>query len=271
MMNRNLPSFSLALYGWHEQFDYGILLPVFEKYFDNLSLKPNSCSVSRRGVDEVKAFSFKTVKNRIASGQLKDLATLSLDNLADKSDKQSHIVAMGVNESFPDPYGTQIDQHAIFINAVSDLNHSKDLALTFLRDVVSYVTPVYGYSLELPLSHDPYFYSLGMFAREERMWAEASAWQNASHAAIRGTKHREGYFRHVFEINVLSPNHLKKQIDGVSFENWVEQSGHGQLEKLNEIVWLWTVPKPDRIRAAQALQRNGLLTAPEGFESELIG
>ena len=36
-------------------------------------------------------------------------------------------------------------------------------------------------------------------------------------------------------------------------------------------VWVWFVPREDRIRVANVLQFSGLLTAPAGFENERIG
>jgi hypothetical protein len=271
-MNNDLSSFSISLHGWDEKIDFGQLLPVFGKYFHVAGIEPNLSDFRTRESGRVQVLAYQTVLKRISSGQLRGLSELSLYHLADKADKQSHIFAISLGESLPDrQMDNRTDQNGFFINGVTSLETAKVLAFEFIQDILGYVSPVYGYSLQMPLSYDPAFFSAGMFAREERMRPEIDAWQEASHAAIGGTKHREGFFRHVFEFNILSSPHVLNKIDGQTFESWVGQHRLGKLENLNNKVWLWTVPKSERIRAAKALQRNGLLTAPKGFENELIG
>jgi hypothetical protein len=71
--------------------------------------------------------------------------------------------------------------------------------------------------------------------------------------------------------SVAEPPHIRNRVGGIPFPEWVAEPGHGRLEQWKEDVWVWFVPREDRIRCANILQFNGLLTAPEGFENELIG
>jgi hypothetical protein len=64
---------------------------------------------------------------------------------------------------------------------------------------------------------------------------------------------------------------MTKRVGNKEFADWVTEPGHGVLEKWKDDVWVWFVPKEHRIRVAYILQFNGLLTAPAGFENELIG
>lgn len=261
---KKLPSFSLVMHGWDQKIDLERLLPCFEKFFARVGVKPETGSVKGAPPAEMKSYSYHTIKQRIADGRIKKLQTLSLLHLSDKSDKGSEDFALDVNDS----YGRQ---EASILNAISDRVTAESVALDFLRELLRYISPYYGYSLEMPLGHFPLMYASGVFGRTERERDEATAWQDASTEHLRGLLYKKGMFRLVFGINVLSRSHVANMIGNKTFMQWVGEPGHGRLEQWKDDVWVWFVPSEDRVRCASVLQFNHLLTAPPGFESELIG
>ena len=66
-----------------------------------------------------------------------------------------------------------------------------------------------------------------------------------------------GWFRDVYQANILSKDHLAASIPGRgTFENW----GLGQLTRLDETSWFWEVPEAEFAAARQALSAAGVLT-----------
>lgn len=238
---------------------------MFEAYFARVGAVAQYGSVEGESPPEMKSYTFGTIKKRLESGEYRGLSCLSLESLADKGDKRSENFAVTIK----DGYGRQ---EASILNAVSRAEEeARQIALDFLRDILGHVSPCYGYSLEMPLGNYPLMYASGVFGSTERALDEASSWQEATRHYLKGFLFKQGKFRHVFEINVLSLGHMTNRIGDTPFAEWVAEPGHGRLEQWKEDVWVWFVPKEDRIRCANILQFNRLLTAPEGFENELIG
>ena len=213
---------------------------------------------------DIKTYSFRTIRKRIESGVIRDLHLFSAYHLTDKKNKQSDDFSMGYSVS-------NSDEQAHILTALGSEEQRRTIALDFLLDMLAFISPSYGYSLELPLGNAPILFAHGMFARTPHANIETGAWQQA-YSGIYGNKlHERGKFRHVFAINVVSAPHLANRIDGMLFEEWVAQPHHGKLEQLKDKVWVWFVPKEDRIRIANILHFNGLLTAPDPFQNQLIG
>lgn len=261
---QHLPTFSLVLYSWRERFPAETLLPLYERYFERAGMEPHIASVEGDDPKEIKTYSIGTVRKRIEEGKIRNLRILNVLHLADKKNRQSDNFSIGYNVG----HG---DEDSYILTAIGGEEQRRTIALEFLRDMLSFISPSYGYSLELPLGNAPILFAHGMFARTEHADIETEAWQQA-YSGIYGNKlHEHGKFRHVFAINVLSPPHLQNRIGGKLFQEWVKESNHGALEQWKDNVWVWFVPREDRIRVANILHFNGLMTAPDPFQNQLIG
>jgi hypothetical protein len=140
-----LPSFTLVLHGWNERLPFETLLPLIERYFARAGVEPQIGSVMGVSPHQIKTYSMRTIRKRIQSQSISRLHTLSAYHLTNKEDKQSHDFGIG----FDDSYG---DQDAYIVNAVNTASAGRAMALDFLRDMLAFVSPNYGYSLELPLA-----------------------------------------------------------------------------------------------------------------------
>ena len=94
----------------------------------------------------------------VHKGDARDLDVLAVDHITDKKNKQSSDFTMSVSRS----YG---ERHAIFMNGYTTEMDRRNAALGFLNDMLAYVNPAYGYSVEMALDHDPQLYSVGMFGK----------------------------------------------------------------------------------------------------------
>jgi hypothetical protein len=261
---RKLSSFSLTLHGWNERFPAEQLLPSIERYFSRAGVEPQEGCVKGTVPPELKCYSMRTIRKRIAIGQISGLNNLSLHHFTDRKYKPSDDFYI----SYDTTYG---DETCQFVNAVSPEAERYDIALAFLRDMLTYVTPSYGYSLDMPLGYDPALFAVGMFSYSDDIQDEVHAWQRSSSAALNGFAHKQGRLRHVFAINILSRPHMEARVDGKSFGEWVRGPNRGSIEEWKDGVWVWQVPKEHRIKIASILHFNGMLTAPDGFQSRLIG
>jgi hypothetical protein len=261
---RKLSSFSLMLHGWPERFPAENLLPMIERYFALAQLEPQEGHVQGGAPAEFKSYSMRTIRKRIATKQIHSLVSLGAYHFVDREYKPSHDYFVGCNMTFD-------NEGAEFINAVSPEKDRYGMALNFLRDMLEFATPYYGYSLEMLLGEDPALFSIGAFAATNDIEEETFAWQHASTPMLGGYAHKQGRMRHVFAINILSRPHMEARIDGKTFGEWVRGPNRGTIEEWKSGVWVWQVPKELRIRIATILHFNGILTAPDGFQNRLIG
>jgi hypothetical protein len=260
----HLSSFSLMLHGWPERFPVENLLPVIEQYFALANVVPQEGHVQGLAPPELKSYSMKTIRKRISEGTIHGLVSLGAYHFVDREYKSSHDYFIDCGMT----YGNELVQ---FINAVSPEIDRRAIALNFLRDLLTFVTPCYGYSLEMPLGDDPALFAVGAFAATDDIEEETFSWQQSSNALFGGNAHKQGRMRHVFEINILSRPHMEAQIDGRTFGEWVRGPNRGTIEEWKSGVWVWQVPKEQRLRIAAILHFNGILTAPDGFQNRLIG
>jgi hypothetical protein len=260
---RSLPSSSLFLYGGETGFAAERLLETFAEFAVVVGANIHSTSFAV-GDGELKSLTLANLRRRISEKKVQNLSQLGLHSFYDRSDLQSDVFAVGLSDSSDNHYS-----ELILTQGNESFRHK--VLQNFLRAMLSHFSPAYGYSVDLAMYYAPGYFAHGMLSRSLRAEKEAHAWQEAYSPQLGRMDHMKGKFRHVFLMNVLSPSHLKNRIGGKSFEDWAAESGHGRLEQWKKDVWVWFVPREDRIRCAKILQFNGLLTAPEGFENELIG
>ncbi len=261
---RSIRSSSIFLYGWSEEFDAAILLPEFADVAKRAGAEVHLVGFTPTD-GELKYLRPKNFEKHLAARSLAKLAHISMLSLLDKSDKQSEVFCASLDQ---DQSSGKICT-LILTQGGEEFRHS--LINEFLRMMLNYITPLYGYTVDLPLSSAPGYFAHGLLSPSLNAETEAGAWQQA-HSPLYGVmEHKRGRFRHVFRTNILSSAHVENRVEGKEFLTWAAEGGHGKLERWKERVWVWTVPEEQRIPCARALQRNGLLIAPDGFENELLG
>jgi hypothetical protein len=261
---RLLSSFSLMLHGWPERFPAETMLPTVESYFATAKIVPQDGDVKGLSIPTLKCYSFSTIRKRILEGKIRGLESLGAYHFVDRNFKSSH-------DYFISCEMTEGDQLLQFVNAVSPEKDRYAFALQFLKDMLTFITPCYGYSLEMPLGHDPALFATGTFAITPDLMDETNNWQQVTHSMYGGNAHKQGRMRHVFAINILSRPHMEARIDGKIFGEWVRGPDRGTIEEWKSGVWVWQVPKEQRLRIASILHFNGILITPDGLQNRLIG
>lgn len=66
----------------------------------------------------------------------------------------------------------------------------------------------------------------------------------------------------VFEMNILSPQHLSSRVFGTSFGDWITRGGRGELRELKKDVHAWIVPDDIRPDIRQSLLKAKHLVMP---------
>jgi hypothetical protein len=80
--------------------------------------------------------------------------------------------------------------------------------------------------------------------------------------SLRVTKqHLAGKLHDVYELNVLSPPHLDANIQGTTLGAWIKSGSRGELQKIKEGVFAWTVSEDVRPAVRSTLFNEGLLIA----------
>ncbi|WP_421857044.1 hypothetical protein [Oricola sp.] len=256
----DIQTITVALFGRDRELDAEAILPLALETFKTHGIEPNFCTVGFKGVTEGKGLTFKTIRKRLEDGTYKELNHLSVLRLYTKGYPNSEDFSVSLDLSF----GNDL---VVFMYPIDPQRPDLRPARRFVADILSVLTLKYGFALDIPLRLTPRHCAMGFmpFHVHDGL-KESGAWQ----VAWRDKTYATGLFRHVFCLNVLSKPHMEANVGGVSFADWVKKPGHGDVEQLSEHVWLWTVPRKDRLRCAQILHFNGLLTAPDPFQNIVL-
>jgi hypothetical protein len=255
----DVDSLTMALYGWDEELDAEAILPIAKEMFDSCGVEPNFGAVGLKDVDGIKDLTYKTIIKRIKSCDYKGLRTLAILHLYSRGYYSSEDFRVSLDTSYGNDF-------TMFLYVTNRLTPDYEPARRFVTNILSILTPKYGYSIEMPLRLAPGRCVPGYSSFVPGALAESDAWQ----AAWREKRYVAGLFRHVFSLNILSPQHMAAKVGDQTFSEWIQGPKRGTVEKLAEKVWLWTVPRENRVRCAQILHFNGLLTAPDPFQNTIL-
>lgn len=74
-------------------------------------------------------------------------------------------------------------------------------------------------------------------------------------------EHLAGKLRDVFDVNLLSPDHLTQPVDGQPLWAWIQAGNRGRLERLSATLTAWFVPEEVKAGVRQELLQRQLLIA----------
>jgi hypothetical protein len=73
-------------------------------------------------------------------------------------------------------------------------------------------------------------------------------------------RHKAGFLRDVYELNVLNSNHARAIVDGQDLVSWIAESKvRGTLVRVSDSNILWTVPSAYSHHIRDSMSKNGLL------------
>lgn len=163
-----------------------------------------------------------------------------------------------------------------FLNLRSDLQMSFDADRSYfaaapvgtfsLPDTIRHIrlfcrrmSPRYGFSRTDECA-SAIFFAGGVSTTD--MKTEVSWRTSALGESLSVTKqHLAGLFLDIFELNVLSPPHLRAQVGGKTLEDWIGAGQRGELIEIDREVAVWLVPEPIRQPIRARLWREGFFIA----------
>ncbi|TCV74480.1 hypothetical protein EDE05_103235 [Neorhizobium sp. R1-B] len=127
--------------------------------------------------------------------------------------------------------------------------------------LVAELAPIYGIGYRVPFYWGPSSFAIGQgysrFATVDRtFYGSPKEIQPRNYEFGRvfrrlpGQRQLETKLRDVFEINLLSAGHLSQKVGNGTLAEWIERDKIGDLVRLSDVTWLWSVP-PERIEAVR--------------------
>jgi hypothetical protein len=169
----------------------------------------------------------------------------------------------------------------VFISGIADTKRTAFLSVNcpvrpgdgvFIEHLVADLANLgslgYGIGFEWKREPDPLLHVLGIthglprteeeeaLADHDSLWFEERIARGGASPAMR---HLAGYFRDVYELNLLNRAHLNAPLEGTSFAEVVRSHEWGSLEELAKGNWLWRVPRSAVGEVRRRLSGAGLL------------
>ncbi|MGH6923385.1 MAG: hypothetical protein ACRED5_06565 [Propylenella sp.] len=238
----------LALYGWLEPFDLAKHPEALVRLVEDARITPTKVTVAIPGEKKSRR---RTIYKRsrlidvIAPFTSYDWIALDEPIEGDFRDVRSHL-------SF------QLDCQRYLL--------AKEFSAFTLADVVSHLrlvcefaTPRYGFlhseyglaALAFPWGTP----TTGLPAHVSRRVGDLGHSIRSSH------EHLNGKLHDVYEVNVLSPLHLERQVRGLSLRDWIGEGGRGDILTIKSDLFAWIVPGDFRPKVRAILFDDGALIA----------
>lgn len=79
--------------------------------------------------------------------------------------------------------------------------------------------------------------------------------------------HLVGWFRKIYELNIITEKHLHKKINGITLDKWIRSSDiNGKLEKIDTKIYLWEIQEQEIYRIEKDLSKENLIIADDNFD-----
>jgi hypothetical protein len=240
----------LALYDWPGSFDLSKHPEVLVSWVENARLTPNKASFF---VPDEKKERRRTI---FKNSDLIDVVSpftnytwMSLDEISGGNylNLRSHL-SYEPDEDSRRYVLARIAQELPVSGAVDHLHH-----------ICGYLSPRYGFS-HVGEGASAIFATSGIASTGLSHDAQTRIGDLGD--SLRRTKqHLSGKLHDVYELNVLSLLHLESRVRGEALGSWIKSGHRGELVKIGDDVFAWTVPENIRADLRWVLFKEGLLIA----------
>lgn len=138
-----------------------------------------------------------------------------------------------------------------------------------LDEVLERASPQYGILYDLTVREGPRWFARGIWSSgmPDPLGRASGEFR---HEYLFGKRFTDGYFRDVFKWSYLSRSHLDRIIEGMRFQDWVEEPAkktrwlwksntRGRLSLLNNGCAVWTLAAVEAAEVRQRMLAAGLL------------
>jgi hypothetical protein len=242
----------LAIYDWSENFEFGQNPNFLLKLIEDLKIRPRKMAF---GLGNERTRSRTVYKNSNLLDLIAEFKNYDLMEICTPIDGNYLRVEFSLSYVKSENDQTYMVQMPVQNWSVNNtLNHLKLLA--------KHLTPTYGFSIVMPSSQVGWFQS-GMstmsMTNEETKRASELAYTIGSHGHL---QHEYGKLHDVYELNVLSPIHLKRDTFGQTLASWIGVGKRGELLEIKSNLFVWLVPDSIRSAIRASFLNAGLLISP---------
>lgn len=142
-----------------------------------------------------------------------------------------------------------------------------------LSAVLDFSTPQYGIRYDMTVREGPRWFVAGQWSSGMPV-ALGRASSQFAHEYLFGKKFRDGYFRDLFSWNYLNQAHLDREIEGLRFEDWVNEPSNngsslgkpktrGTLTPVASGGAVWELTEAEAREVRPRMLRAGLLMVKE--------
>ncbi len=238
----------LVLYDWPEAFDLSKRPEVLVRLVEDAQITPNKATffVAEEKKERRRTLTKKSNLMDVASSFM-SYTWVALDEPieGDFRDVRSHL-------SF------HADIHRYAITKLRS-GFSLGDVVRHLRLACEFVTPRYGFSHSVPGFLAMSFpWGVSTVSADRDVWRRIADLGNS----LRVTKeHVAGKLHDVYGLNVLSPSHLERTVEGRPLGDWISAGGRGELLTIKDEVFAWIVPDEVRPALRATLFNEGALIA----------
>lgn len=237
------------------------LFKFTELWMKSFGYEPKRGSFHSINYTSSKTKTFKFIKNKTLSDNVNNINTIYFSSYQDSWDTDmldgvlSFRISMEKRGSFCIYYSEDV------------VNYKYEDLKIFVKNILNFLSARYGIVFRREINKGPDMYVMGIGVnledsiQKEKIESEKIGKWYRAYSFEDGT-YKTGMLRDIYPMNFISKIHLDQPVYGGSLQQWIESSSlHGELEKFNESLWLWTVPENKTESIANDLKDTGLIVS----------
>lgn len=252
----------VALYDWSTEFTGPAFYEVAHSFFSANGITPDVGILAIGDAPSNRVLKHSTVAKRI---QQPEYANASYVGLYRTVPNYAQLVfGWDVVAGFH----TRTSRDMYFCCGVSVAQLGLDYMAGLIERIAGLTQLSYGIGYTLPFHAGPEIYALGMAtgpddSQQGKILADRTcAWFRER---IGQNRHRQGYLRDVYPLNVVSQPHLEMPVHGMALGEWIRHAPQrGSLRPLAGGAWLWRIEDAQVASVQAELEAAGLLIAQLG-------
>jgi hypothetical protein len=246
------PARSLALYDWPERVDFAEHAEILLALEATIHVLPGRVQFTNQSPKkERNAILASPEKLAVKIRDVGSFDSFSMRRLID-NDERNPELDITLSAADWSRFHLQVDVDLLSITEV----------IGCIRTFCRYFTPDYGYSTVMPSFEAIWFHAGGGTTSMDRdMRRRADALSDLKRPF--GTPNPiNGRIHDIYEINVLSPKHLEREVFDQPLAEWIGAGKRGELINIKKNVHVWTVPDNIRHSIRDQFFKAGLLLVP---------
>ncbi|OCG00898.1 hypothetical protein A9G12_03015 [Gilliamella sp. wkB112] len=127
---------------------------------------------------------------------------------------------------------------------INKIENQKQFIIKLVKKISNYINFPYGISFELSDMFQTYIYTEGEGFYSVFEYEKPNTWNRETPGRFKGSaRYKDSMLRMIYKFNIINDKHLGiKFNNNLSLKDWIlSDSKHGDLIKINNKLWLWSV------------------------------